>query len=646
MLSPEYLQKITESTEQKVAEINTYLTAKIVKRIIKLYEETGEVKLIPSSLHDIKKQQSAGRLLEEIQQEIEWLLPDIKEEIRKAFYDAGAKIANDVNATIGEVIRIEHENGNLQNVEMPQFKEKEKANRISDLNMTEKEIRFLESAYRRTEGELYNLTGTSASRAQSLFIEACDTAYFKATHGVSMNTAIIDAIKEVSKKGVTTVHYASGREDKIEVAIARAVRTGVNQANGDITLTRCAEAGVNYVVVSSHLGARVTPYQDYRTHAEWQGKVYMLDWKSPELTKYIPKENEQPNGEFTFLNDMKNFFQEQKDPQYEDFIKACGYGKMLGICGINCRHSMGLFYPGISVNNKIQFNAKENERRYENEQKQRSMERAIRNTKRELNVLETSGIDTEESINRRKLLEKQLERQDDRYKDFCKKQGLKPVNYRLQVAKTKGVDNEGVVNRDNMLNEQAVISLKKENNAYSVNRDVINRKEYHDKFDKLAISKNVSEAAYKEAGRLLEFTDGNEAEYMIAINSRTGSLIVDNLLRKGENFRTGFNEEEYKKILECKDSIILIHNHSYSVRPSGRDIVTYAENDKVIISLIACHDGDVYAIMSADKSVANIYQEAYNHYRKEFDDGNAKTFATSALYKENEKKHLFEVRRL
>ena len=73
-----------------------------------------------------------------------------------------------------------------------------------------------------------------------------------------------------------------------------------------------------------------------------------------------------------------------------------------------------------------------------------------------------------------------------------------------------------------MIYEQSLISKKEFVNGFSVERNYINSKEYHDKFEKLPLSKPVIESLYKETGRLLEAVDGQEQEHMLAINARTG----------------------------------------------------------------------------------------------------------------------------
>lgn len=196
-------------------------------------------------------------------------------------------------------------------------------------------------------------------------------------------------------------------------------------------------------------------------------------------------------------------------------------------------------------------------------------------------------------------------------------------------------------------NEQAVLVRKKgEVNGFSVNYKLINTKGYHDKFMKLPLASNVCEVVYRECGRLLERTDGNEEEYMIALGARTGKLITDNLKRQGNIRKTSFNKDEYRAISESKEQIILIHNHSLSVRPSGRDIVTYVKNDKIRMSIVVCHDGDVYALLNGKKEVAEIYENAYNEYRRNYNQSISKVLAAQVLYDKNINSRLFDLRRL
>ena len=195
--------------------------------------------------------------------------------------------------------------------------------------------------------------------------------------------------------------------------------------------------------------------------------------------------------------------------------------------------------------------------------------------------------------------------------------------------------------------EQPLVPKINEHNAYSISRQAVNSKEYHDKFSKLPVNHEVQEALYKEAGRLLRFVDGQEEERMIAVNARTGELIVDNINRDGSINGTGFTYDEYKKIEKCNDNIIVMHNHSLNGRPSAQDLLTYLHNDNMQLSLIICHDGSIYAIYGVRKK----FEKIYLTYLEEAKHGatnikEAKRLTTTALYRLNEKYNIFDVRRL
>ena len=165
--------------------------------------------------------------------------------------------------------------------------------------------------------------------------------------------------------------------------------------------------------------------------------------------------------------------------------------------------------------------------------------------------------------------------------------------------------------------EQALITQKNRHNAFSVEREYINSKLYHDKFEKLPLNKIVQEAVYREAGRLLEFIDSLEEnqmveERLVALNARTGQFLVDNFDREGTSCKTGFNEDEHAIIDRCPDSIVLIHNHSLNGMPSGQDLLSYLHNEKIRVSLIACHDGTLYAIYGVKKEFEETYKKILN----------------------------------
>lgn len=443
MLTPEFLLRIVEAAEEKTAELNNYVSDRIAKRVLALFTKKGKVELIPSSVLDARKARETGKLTEEVSQLVEEKLPEIKTEVRKAFVEAANQMDADNRVFSQKVVQVEFDDGIMQDIELPELSDYEKSGipqKIKDLNLTKKEIRLLERAYRATNGTLNNLTRTTALASQRTFISAVDTAYWKATHGVSIHTAIAEAIEECAKDGAYVL-YPSGHRDRIEVAVARAVRTGVNQAAGDITLTRCAEMGVNAVIVSSHAGARYTDKDEPANHMSWQGKVYSIDWKNPVLSQYeVTKEEKEENkGIFQFLDRIKIFLNRHQEKTAGDFIAITGYGTGEGLCGWNCRHSFGPYYKGISVNDNKAYDSEADKRQYDLEQEQRAKERKIRDLTRRRNVCKRTMKECEDTELIEELkgkyqkVQKSLDLSREDYEDFCQKHKLKTRQERLKV---------------------------------------------------------------------------------------------------------------------------------------------------------------------------------------------------------------------
>jgi hypothetical protein len=254
------------------------------------------------------------------------------------------------------------------------------------LNLSPAMVDVLKIGLQKTDGHMRNLTQTTAMSAQNVFEDAADMAYMEITTGTfDYNSAIKQAVKQVANGGLSVINY-SGKKDKVDVAMRRAVLTGVTQTAGELQLARAKEMGADLVQTSAHIGARPD-------HELWQGKVFSLTGTG-----------------------------------YPDFFESTGYGTITGLHGINCRHSFYPYFDGLSkrmydedtlkdyADQKAVYNGREMTV-YEASQIQRKIERKIRATKREAAALETVGLDNWEELAKVRDLQAQM-------RDFIKQTDL------------------------------------------------------------------------------------------------------------------------------------------------------------------------------------------------------------------------------
>lgn len=219
---------------------------------------------------------------------------------------------------------------------------------------------------------------------------------------------------------------------------------------------------------------------------------------------------------------------------------------------------------------------------------------------------------------------------------------------------------------DSMPQDQEIkITKKKNQNAYSVDRQVVNSKEYHDKYEQLNIGKNTAEQAYVKAKDMLEFADGTQMEYTCVLDARTGNeVFYSKGVNKATANKVAITKEQYDGIISHDGEIILMHNHPSSGRPSGQDIMTAFKVPNAKGSLVAGHDGVVYYISDVNRNVDidKIYKKHYDKHVREILNiadtapipenigkdvmNQCKIKATTDLYTENQKKKYFKIRRL
>ena len=383
MLSPERKQHIADGSEYIASLLHEEIVKIVAEAIVTRMERGVEYRLTARDRWLLELLQDAGYMRQALEKEIAAKTRLMLREVQAAFEDAAVEsVAWDdaVYAAAG-----------LEPLPLRQ----------SPMLM-----RLAERGYQKTKGELVNFTGTLADASQRLFIRECDKAYTLVSSGVMSHAqAVRQAVDTAASEGVI-VRYPSGHRDTIETATGRAVRTGVGQACGDMTLARMDELKWDIVLVSSHLGARTGDGGD-----NWTNHYY--------------------------LQSVAFFSRNGNDKRFKP-LSVCGIGYVDGLLGANCRHSIG---PGDGVHNPYaHYDSEENRLREELEQRQRLLERRVRDTKRKVQGLKAAmdkakdPADREELWGRYQQAARKLQQQNRAYNEFCQANDLKPYRERLHIA--------------------------------------------------------------------------------------------------------------------------------------------------------------------------------------------------------------------
>lgn len=236
---------------------------------------------------------------------------------------------------------------------------------------------------------------------------ALDSAVMQIDSGaISYSQAVKSAIKQLAGSGLKIVDYESGHRDQVDVAVRRAVMTGVSQLCAKYTEQSADYLDTTYFEVSAHAGARDKPGPSpWSSHKDWQGKVYS-----------------------TRSGDI-----------YPNIYEVCGLDAVDGLEGANCRHRRFPWVEGVSERTYTDeqlahiddglgctYDGKAYTA-YEATQMQRSIERTIRKLQREKTAYKAAGLrDDERAVNIR------LRRLSTKYKEFSAAAGLPKQRERMQ----------------------------------------------------------------------------------------------------------------------------------------------------------------------------------------------------------------------
>ena len=395
MLKPDYIARATEKAEAIAENMHNSVVNRVVEGIVTRLGRGDDYILTPSDKYRIDALQDSGEILKDIRKELAEKTGLLNKEIQEAFEDAGIK-ATKYDDKLYEKAGIEH----------------------GDFRQSPKALRALQRNFEATEGMCDNYTKTTAIEAGTAYTAEMNKVMSMVQSGaMSLNEAVKQAVEDIAKTGITAIHYDSGHVDSLEVAVARAVRTGISQATAQMQLERMKEMGCDLVITSSHLGARPT-------HEVWQGQIFHVDFKTMDITAQHKKDDPIPEP--------------STKSKYPDFVTSTRYGYVDGLCGANCRHHFSPYFDGMH-NPFPDYDSEENKKRYEIEQKQRVYERRIRQTNREREAFKTAINECKDDsmkdvlTNAYNAKNELLTKQRKAYKEYCEENSLKEQYERIRA---------------------------------------------------------------------------------------------------------------------------------------------------------------------------------------------------------------------
>lgn len=271
--------------------------------------------------------------------------------------------------------------------------------------------------YEQTRQEMRNITrsmgflvdgGRTMLPPAKAYQWALDNAEMQVQSGaISYNQAIKSAVRQLAQSGLKIVDYESGHRDQIDVAVRRAVMTGVSQLCAKYAEQSADYLNTPYFEVSAHAGARDKPGKSpWSSHKDWQGRVYSV----------------------------------RAGDIYPNIYDVCGLGAVDGLEGANCRHRRYTWVEGVMERTYTDeqlahiddglgctYDGK-SYTAYEATQMQRRVERQIRAVKRLKISNKASGLNDEARTANIKL-----RRLNAKYREFSAAAGLTPQWERTKV---------------------------------------------------------------------------------------------------------------------------------------------------------------------------------------------------------------------
>ena len=389
-----------------------------------------------------------------------------------------------------------------------------------------------------------------------------DEAVLGVTTGAfSYDVALKRIIKDMTRSGLRTVEYASGRTYRVDSACRTALMTGFRQIVGRINEQVAAELGTDTYEVSYHIGARPD-------HQVWQGRVY----------------------------------------SYKELESVCGLGTVTGLCGANCYHWYDIFIPGVSVRNytdeelqemmeeenkKTSYDGKEYTT-YEALQRQRKLELTMRVYRQDIKLMKEGEVSELEIMG----VQARYKRTMDEYVKFSKAMKLPQQMERVYGDR---LGKAATYKRGYLAAEK---SLRTKDGEYSVKWNIVKSKQYSERFEKISANSRANQLAAQRARNALARRDGKNTEEIYAIGLFSGRDI-SSIIDQHYPFGVKRTEKFQKDICRAEangEKVLFVHNHPGGSPPSIADLNELLNHDNAV-GITVGHTGSIYYYSKPNKKI-------------------------------------------
>ena len=460
-------------------------------------------------------------------------------------------------------------------------------------------MELLDAEFKKTLGEVNNLTRSTMMQSQRDLMNMLNEAEMRVAAGVqSYSAAVCDILDQYGRTGVM-IDYPTGTRRTLEAAVRMCVVTSMNQTAAQVTNHYIAEHNVEYVLVSAHLGARTQgkgqPY--LAGHDNWQGRCYKISGSEPDA----------PNLAETTGYDIVNGTGHVLNP--------------LGLHGYNCRHShkpwnKSLRNPYLDENGNLKIDSEENRKVYELQQQQRAMERAIRQTKRQL-LVKQAEIDGVAETDVKTMLQPEYDRlayrlrtQNQKYKQFCADNGLQTQADRIKVAGFKRAQSAKTNGR-----ATAYQNRRTGKAAHSVNTGA--KVKYDEnrtyRIDLESYDENINDSLSTVAKELAKLGDADGFEHSVFVDLNTGEIgryVTDRL---PESVVPDY------PYLKKHSNVAFLHNHNVDTGLSFPDVGLMVNETEINVVAAVRNDGIITLVESNGMKNSAYLPLEYEELRKKIE---------------------------